>query len=230
LSDRFRVSKETVRRDLEKLGADGLLDRAHGGASALAAGPYPSFDERASDRSEQRARIGRLASGLVEAGETLMVDSGSTTLQFARFLAFGETPCTVITNSFPVAMALGRNQQINVISCPGDYLATEAAVIGSDAVEFLERHSVDRCFIGASGLSAAGPSETVRGFAAVKRAMLRRSRLSHLLIDAEKFERDGLAQVGQLSDISSLVCDRAPTPALAKALRREAVKVLVAAA
>lgn len=228
LAERFRVSTETVRRDLEKLSDDGLLDRAHGGASALAAGRYPSFDERAKARVVERERIGREAANLVQPGETLMVNSGSTTLQFARFLAFDGTPCTVLTNSFPVAMALGHSEAAEVIICPGDYLPSESAIIGTDAVEFLERHSVDRCLIGASGLSDDGPSETVRGFAAVKRAMLRRCEISHLLIDREKFGRKGLAQVGSLSDLTSVVCDQGPNPGLARSLSQSNVEVLVA--
>ncbi|SFR64435.1 DeoR/GlpR family DNA-binding transcription regulator [Litoreibacter janthinus] len=228
LAERFRVSTETVRRDLEKLSADGLLDRAHGGASALASGHYPGFDERASARVEERERIGRMAASLVQPGETLMVDSGSTTVQFARFLAYDGTPCIVITNSFPVAMALGQSDAASVIMCPGDYLPSESAVIGTDAVEFLERHSVDRCLIGATGISEGGPSETVRGFAAIKRAMLRRSTVSHLLVDCEKFGRKGLAQVGNLSDMTSVISDQEPEEELASWLRRADVEVLVA--
>ncbi|SDX47922.1 transcriptional regulator, DeoR family [Litoreibacter albidus] len=228
LADHFRVSAETVRRDIGKLSDDGLLDRAHGGASAIISGRYPSFNERATDRVNERERIGRLAANLVQPGETLMVDSGATTLQLARFLAFDGTPCTVFTNSFPVAMALGQSDAANVVVCPGDYLSSESAVVGTDAVEFLQRHSVDRCLIGASGLSEGGPSETIRGFAAVKRTMLRQCRMSHLLIDGRKFGREGLAQIGNLSDLTSVVSDQDPTAELAKSLRHSNVEVLVA--
>ncbi len=228
LSERFGVSTETIRRDFEQLSSDGLLDRAHGGASALAAGHYPTFDERAADRIEEREKIGRVAANLVQPGETLMIDSGSTTVQLARFLAFDGTPCTVVTNSFPVAMALGQSDTIEVIVCPGDYLASEAAVIGTDTIEFLDRHSVDRCLIGASALSKGGPSEAVRGFAAIKRAMLRRSAVSHLLIDREKFGRRGLSQFGDLGDITSVISDRVPDDDLGRALKGAKVEVLVA--
>ncbi|EPX77773.1 DeoR/GlpR family DNA-binding transcription regulator [Litoreibacter arenae] len=228
LAERFRVSTETVRRDLEKLSADGLLDRAHGGASALVSGHYPSFDQRAVSRMAEREQIGRTAADLVQAGETLMIDSGSTTVQMARFLAFNGTPCTVLTNSFPVAMALGQSDAAKVILCPGDYLPSESAVVGTDTIEFLERHTVDRCLIGASGLSEDGPSEAVRGFAAIKRAMVRRSGVAHLLADSQKFGRKGLARIGNLSDITSIVCDRPPDEGLAKSLRHSNVEVLVA--
>lgn len=228
LAERFQVSSETVRRDLEQLSGDGLLDRAHGGASAATTGHYPTFDERANARVHERERIGRLAASLVAPGETLMIDSGSTTLMLARFLAFEGTPCTVVTNSFPVAMTLGQSETVKLIICPGDYLSSESAVIGTDTIAFLERHQVDRCLIGASGLSAFGPSEAVRGFAAVKRAMIRQSAISQLLVDCGKFGRKSLALVGQLSDLTSVVCDAPPAGGLTDALGHADVEVLVA--
>lgn len=228
LAQRFQVSSETVRRDLEQLSADGLLDRAHGGASAPTAAHYPTFDERSHARVRERERIGRLAAELVVPGETLMIDSGSTTLMMARFLAFKSTPCTVVTNSFPVATTLGQSENAKLVFCPGDYLPSESAVIGTDTTEFLGRHQVDRCLIGASGISAEGPSEAVRGFAAVKRAMLRQSRASQLLVDCEKFGRKSLTLVGQLSELTSVVCDAAPEDDLAEALKQAEVEVLVA--
>ncbi len=227
LADRFRVSGETIRRDFEALSHEGLISRAHGGATAPPHGNYPGLDERTGAKVEERERIGRRAADLVREGETVMIDSGSTTLQLARFLAFRGTPCTVLTNSLPVAMALGHGPA-EVLLCPGHYLASESATVGTDAVEYLERHNADRCLIGASGLSADGPSETVRGFAAVKRAMIRRSATAHLLIDGEKFDRKGLAKVGSLKEFGSIVADREPEGDLQAALAAAGVEVLIA--
>ena len=228
LADRFGVSGETVRRDMDELSGAGLINRAHGGASAAAHGNYPGLDERSRARFTQRERIGRAAAKLVQPGETAMIDSGSTTLQLARFLAYAGTSCTVITNSLPVAMALGQSAEISVILCPGDYIASEAAVVGPEATEFLARHNVDRCLIGAAGFTTEGPSETVRGFAAIKRVMLRQSANRHLLVDGEKFGKRGLFQVGGLETITSVVVDRAPSPIVKTALENAEVGVLVA--
>jgi len=228
MADRFGVSTETVRRDVDKLSRDGLIDRAHGGASAPIQGHYPGFDERSGERQKERERIGRRAAALVRPGETLMIDSGSTTLQLARALSFAGTPCTVITNSLPVAMTLGQGPNAEVILCPGDYLASESAVVGPEAIAFLSRHRVDRCLIGASGLSDDGPFEAVRGFAAVKRAMLQRSAKAHLLIDRDKFGRSGLVQVGGLGSVTSIVVDSAPEGTLGDALQIAGIEVLVA--
>ena len=228
LADRFGVSTETVRRDMDALSEDGLISRAHGGASAPALGTYPGLDERSRARQDERERIGRHAASLVLPGETLMIDAGATTLQLARFLGFSGIRCTVVTNSLPVAMALGQSPAADVILCPGDYLGPEAAVVGPETVEFLLRHNADRCLVGASGLALDGPSESVRGFAAVKRAMLERSATRYLLIDGEKFGRRGVAQMGGLDMLDAVIVDRVPDAALQAALIKAKVDLLVA--
>ncbi|AKO99336.1 Transcriptional regulator of sugar metabolism (plasmid) [Marinovum algicola DG 898] len=225
LSERFNVSTETLRRDFDALADEGLVARAHGGATAPTQGHYPSLDERANARIEERERIGKRAAELVQDGETVMIDSGSTTIEMARALAYLGTSCTVITNSIPVAMTLGHGAA-QVLLCPGEYLAAESAVIGTETLEFLSRYNVDRCMIGSSGFSEEGPSETVRGFAAVKRTMLHRARERHLLIDSEKFGRRGLAHVGDMSDLRSIVVNTAPAGALLAALEAAKVRII----
>jgi len=227
LAQRFGVSTETVRRDFDALADDGLVSRAHGGASAPTQGHYPSLDERATARIEERRRIGRRAAELVRNGETVMIDSGSTTIQMARALAYLGTRCTVITNSIPVAMTIGHGGP-DVLLCPGEYVPAESAAVGTETLEFLNRYHVDHCMIGAAGLTAEGPSETVRGFASVKRAMLKRAAAKHLLIDSEKFGRNGLAHVGGMSDLDTVVTDRKPGGKLLKALVEAGVEILVA--
>ena len=227
LARRFSVSTETLRRDFDALADDGLIARDHGGASAPTQGHYPSLDERTNARIEERKRIGLVAAGLIQDGETVMIDSGSTTIQMARALAYRGTQCTVITNSIPVAMTIGHGAT-EVLLCPGKALAAESAVIGTETLEFLARFNVDRCMIGASGLSSEGPSETIRGFAAVKRMMLHRAAKRHLLIDSHKFGYKGLAQVGEIADLDSVVMDARPRGDLLAALEGANVEIIIA--
>lgn len=228
LAERFNVSAETVRRDLDGLSADGLISRAHGGALAPGHGGFPGFDERNRERLKERERIGRFAARLVSPGATLMVDSGSTTLQFARFLAIAGTPCTVITNSLTIATTLGEGGAAEVILCPGDYLASETAVVGTETVDFLRRHRADMAIIGASGLMPDGPVETVRGFVDLKRAMIGRCAERSLLVDREKFDRSGFATVAPLRDLTRIVVDREPSGALSDAIAVAGVEILLA--
>ena len=101
-------------------------------------------------------------------------------------------------------------------------------MVGTETLEFLNRFHVDRAVIGATGLSEEGPSETLRGFAAVKRVMLRRSAKRHLLIGSEKFGRNGLSRVGALEVLDSIIVDRRPKGDLRSALEGAGTKILVA--
>jgi len=227
LAEKYNVSTETIRRDFDKLAEDGLVAREFGGASAPSRGFYPSLDERKTSRKEERERIGMAAAKLVRNGETIMIDSGSTTIQMARSLAYLGTQCTIITNSLPIAMTIGHGDT-KVILCPGEYLAAESAVVGTDTIEFLSQFNVDRCMIGASGLSLGGVSETVSGFAAVKRAMIRCSNASHLLIDSHKFGSKGLVKVGALNTLESIITDAKPDDDLFKSMQVAGVKFIEA--
>jgi DeoR/GlpR family transcriptional regulator of sugar metabolism len=227
LAARFNVSPETLRRDMDALAKDHLIDRAHGGASAPSQGHYPSLAERKSERVLERKRIAKRAAATVRDGETIMIDSGSTTIELAKALAFRDISCTVITNSLPVAMTLGHGSG-HVILCPGEYQPAESAVIGTETLEFLRGYRVDRCMIGASGLSAEGVFEAVHGFAAVKREMLRRSNLRQLLIDSDKFGVEGLVRAGALANLTTLFTDTRPQASLLAALDAMRVDIQVA--
>ena len=228
LAERFAVSTETVRRDFEALSEKGLIERAHGGASRRHPGQYPTLNERERVQFEERERIGRRAAASVTPGETLMIDSGSTTQQMARFLALAGTPCRVITNSLSIAMLLGESKAAEVVLAPGDYLPTEAAVIGEETLEFLSRHHVDRAVIGASAVSVDGVFETVPGFAAVKRVMLAQATQGVLLILGKKFGARGFRQAARLEALGAIIVDQMPPDDLAHALEKNRVKILLA--
>jgi DeoR/GlpR family transcriptional regulator of sugar metabolism len=226
LAAELDVSTETIRRDLKEMGQGGLIDRTYGGAVARPFGFEPAWNERFTAMTAERERIGGLAAQLVQPGEVLAIDAGSTTLHFARRLAADLRNLTVITNSFVVAMALAGNPSIKVISCPGHYDPHEGCVTGPDTIAFLGRFNANRAVIGASGITAEGPNEVDSAAAAVKRAMLRRSEERMLLVDHAKFDKPHLEVICPLGDIHRLVSDRAPKRELADALRRANVEVL----
>jgi DeoR/GlpR family transcriptional regulator of sugar metabolism len=225
LAAELEVSAETIRRDLKEMGDGGLIDRTYGGAVARPFGFEPTWNERFNAMTEERARIAATAAGLVQPGEVLAIDAGSTTLHFARRLAAEQKQLTVITNSFAVAMALAQNPGIEVISCPGHYDAHEGSLTGPDTIAFLGRFNANRAIIGASGLTGEGPNEVNSGAAAVKRAMLQRAAERMLLVDHSKFDRPHLEVVCPLRDIHRLISDRPPGRELAAALRRAHVEL-----
>lgn len=230
LAAQFSVTTETVRRDMEELGDAGLLNRAHGGASAATPGSHLDMDQRRLERIAERKRIGRFAASLVSDGDTVMIDAGTTTMEFARALAFEERRVTAITNSLQVAMVLGQSSAAHVRLAPGKYMQQEAAVIGTEACEYLSGYNVDACFVGAAGLSEAGVTEAVHGFDAIKRTMLRQGAARRFLIDSSKFGRTHLSRVATCDEIGTLVTDALPDGALAKAIRDTSIEILVSPA
>ncbi|MBX9700762.1 MAG: DeoR/GlpR transcriptional regulator, partial [Acetobacteraceae bacterium] len=180
----------------------------------------------------ERARIGAAAAALVEPGAVVMLDAGSTTAHVARALAARGIAATVLTNSLAAAtiLAAAPGEAVRVLLCPGEVSAREGGVYGSEAEAFLRRFNADLAVIGASGLSAEGPSDAISRAAWVKRAMLERAPRRVLVADAGKFGRALLERVCPLAGLTDLVTEAPPPPDLAAALAHAGVAVTLAPA
>ncbi|QDY70523.1 DeoR/GlpR family DNA-binding transcription regulator [Qingshengfaniella alkalisoli] len=227
LAARFGVSTETIRRDLKSLSEAGMLERAYGGASPLAPGGWPTLDQRKLERVDEREQVAALAETIVSDGDTLMVDAGSSTLAFARQIASSGKRLRILTNSLQVAAVAGQSPKIDVKICPGDFLASEAAAIGPETVDFVFRHNVSLCVLGASALNEDGISETVPGFAPVKRAMIQASERAVFLLDHSKFGRAHLDRVAAPRPGMTLCLDKAPPRTLNTAWIERGAEILV---
>ena len=228
LAKRFAVTTETIRRDLDSLAERGLIARTYGGAASAASGE-PGFNERYLHRVAERRRLAECAATLVEPGDVIMIDAGSTTTHFARRLAANGTKLTVFTNSVGVATALGSNAEIRVVLCPGDYDPHEGGVCGAETQIFLNRFHADKCFIGASGLTDEGPSDANTDAAWVKRLMIKRSKRVVLLADVTKFGIRAVDRICALEELDDIVSDARPDRQLARALTRAGVSLHLAA-
>lgn len=229
IAEKLGVHAETVRRDLKDLDRGGLINRTYGGAAAAPLAFEPSLAERDRILVDERRRIGRCAAALIEPGDVLMVDAGSTTIHFARQLAARAIDLTLITNSYGVAAVLARRPTVRVIVCPGDYDAKQGGVHGPDTISYLHRFHANKVLIGAGGLTAHGPSEFDPSFAAVKRAMLEHAQRRLLLVDHGKFGRTMLDLICPLGELTEIVVDLAPAPPLPGALERAGVAIHEAA-
>ncbi len=228
LAARFGVSTETVRRDLDELSRQGLVDRTYGGAAPAAAFREPTFDERARERVAERRRIGACAAEMIEDGDVLMVDSGSTTVHFAQRLAAAAPRVTVLTNCLGVALALGPLAETRVVLCPGDYRVQEGGVFGPETAAFLQRFRATKAIIGASGLTVEGPVELDSAATWVKRSMIERAARRFLLIDESKLDALSIETVCPLDQIDDLVTSAPPSAALRDGLIAAGVEVHLA--
>lgn len=210
LAERFGVTTETVRRDLDVLDRRGILRRVHGGA--VPAENVRLVETAVADRepafSAQKSRIAQAALEFMPTGEgsTVLIDSGTTTARFAA--AMGTPSHTVVTNSVPIAsqLALARGRGVHLLG--GRVRGLTQATVGGETVEALGRLRCDVAFLGTNGLTAEhGLSTPDPDEAAVKRAMVQSSRRRVVLADSSKVGATLLVSFAALDQIQVLVTD-----------------------
>lgn len=226
LARRLSVSTETIRRDLDELTDQGLLNRTYGGA-VRPLSDEPSVTERHRLCVDERQRIARAALKVIGDGRVLMIGSGATTVHVARRIAVEMKNITVITHSFGVATVLAYNPTIKVLMLPGDYHANEGATVGAHAVSFLNNFYADYTITGASGLAPDGPSEALLECGAVYTAMVSRAAKCIVVADHTKFDALFPSRYAPWRQIAAVITDAAPPEALARTLESAKVEVVL---
>lgn len=221
LAAALHVSEDTIRRDLRALAERGYLHKTHGGAIALDPGHMRS-EVRAQLRTEAKRIIASTVAALVEPGQTLMLDAGSTVLALAREL---ETrPLIVITNSLDVAAHFQADRRVALTVAGGTWNPDMRYLTGSDTVTTLSGLRADWAFLGACALHPeAGITSVSDEDAAVKRAMLHAARRTVVLADATKLGQVAPYLVAPLAAVHAVATD---DPDAGPALREAGALVL----
>ncbi len=204
------VSETTIRRDLQDLEEQGLLKRTHGGAIALEMASFePSMIEKADFHAEQKMQIAKQAVAMVQKGDTLLLDSGTTTLQMARILP--DQDLTVVTNSLPIGSELARRKNIKLIMLGGELRSNTEALVGAFCEMMLQTIHVDKVFLGANGIDPSrGVTTPNIAEASIKRAMVQAGRQIILVADHSKFGQIHFAKICDIRDISCIITDELP--------------------
>ncbi|MDR7158018.1 DeoR/GlpR family DNA-binding transcription regulator [Arthrobacter sp. BE255] len=243
LAERFRITTETVRRDLATLETAGTVRRVHGGAVAADrfSTTEESINERAIQRPDQKRRIAEAAMALIPqaASGSILIDAGSTTEVLADLLSRRtavEPSATepgaelvVITHAVPIAARLSSTPGIALQILGGRVRGLTQAAVGQATVEAAQRMRPDIAFIGTNGihpsfgLSTPDPEE-----AAVKAAFVHSARRIVVLADSSKLDAETLVQFASLKDLDTLITDSEPSPELAAALTEAGVDVVIA--
>ncbi|MGF1560580.1 MAG: DeoR/GlpR family DNA-binding transcription regulator [Geminicoccaceae bacterium] len=227
LAERLRVSAETIRRDLDALTDEGLIDRTYGGATRRRS-LEPCVSERHNMKATERERIARAACPRLAGSSHVMIGSGATTVHVARRLALEMNNLTVIAHSFGVATVLSLNPTITVLLAPGQYHAGEGAVHGAATLEWLDGFNVDWAILGASGLDGEGAMDALIEAGEVYRKMASRATRTMIVADATKFERRFPALWSTWTGIDSLVTDAQPPDEVAAPARASGTEIIVA--
>jgi len=230
LSTRFQVSEVTIRKDLELLEKNNLLLRARGGAIRLKSGV--GVDYRISEKHRlhyhEKSVIGKLAAGMVRNGDTIILDSGTTTLEMANHLS-REIEATVITNALNIATALSGHPFVNLIVPGGSLRKNSLSLVGPLAEKTMRNFHIDKAFLGIDGIDARSGFYTPNiEEAHLNRIMIEISEESILLSDSSKFLRKSLNLVCGPGDIDALVTDEGISTADKKLLEDAGVTVFIA--
>lgn len=230
LVEEFGISAATIRRDLIELEKEGLCIRKRGGAVRSAQGvtmeiPYEIKRLRNTD---EKKRIAQVALDLIENGDTIILDAGSTTYSLSLLL-HKKKNITVVTHDLNIAVKLASNPTINLICTGGIARANVFTLQGTQVVDFIRNLRVDKSFIGADTIHN---DETIGNVnieeVPIKQAMINAAEQVILLADASKFGKTGFAKVANINEIDVLITDRNVTQDQLSGFYKRQVKVIIA--
>lgn len=203
----FNASKSSIRRDLIELEGKGVLRRVHGGAISLQTrDEIMDFGRLSGTSHDEKIRIGKMASSLVEDGQTIILGGGSSVVEVARRLC--NKSIQVVTNSIPVAQVFWETKQVEV-TLTGGYLYPRLGVqLGPICENMLNSVSADTVIMGIRGITAAGISDSNSLIVESIRAMIKAARKVIVVADHSKFGRDAMMHVADLSEIDQIISDR----------------------
>jgi len=204
LSERLRTSESTVRRDLEYLDGLGQIRRTRGGA-AYTGESISSLEERRSRATGEKQRIGRFVADLIGAGETVLLDGGTTTLEVARCLA-GKS-LQVVTNSLPIANLLMNQSAIELVLLGGYVYPRTGVALGPIAEATLGTLRVPRLVMSVGGITENGLFNSNTLLVECERRMLDAADEVWLVADSSKFGRAALVRLCGLDRVHRVICD-----------------------
>ncbi|WP_313579305.1 DeoR/GlpR family DNA-binding transcription regulator [Lacrimispora sp.] len=214
MCEEFKISKNTLRRDLEILVARGTVEKVYGGVIACEnASPIPNlvtFHERAGRNAQSKQRIAALAASFVREKDIIFIDSGTTTMSIVDHLAHLST-VTVITNSLQVINKSMNYPNINLIVLPGSLKRDTASLVGSSCVEYLEDYNIVRAFMACTAISLqAGVCNASTEEYIIKKTALKKSQKHYLLADSSKFGRTSLMTFGEIGQFDCILTEQMP--------------------
>lgn len=228
----LNVSPATVRRALRSLERKGLLRRTHGGAVPLEPLLYESFrhvssfQEQEKHRVPEKRQIGLAAAELVADGETIAIGAGTTTTQVARSIRHRKG-ITIVTNAINIAMELSHRDDLKVMVTGGWVSGSWFALVGPGAIHSAGEMFVDKAFIGVDGIHAErGLTTNYPDQATIHRAMVKQAKRTIVVADHHKLGVVGAALICPITDVDTLITDKAAPDDAVAPFSSTAVEVL----
>ena len=228
MAKKYAVSEVTIRNDLNYMEGRGLIHRSHGGALLKQNVGYdhPLVEKQHIKMTEKR-EIAQAAAELIENGDSIILDSGTTTFAMLQYLEH-KKDITIITNAVNIAYAAVSQSNIQTLLTGGFLRKRSFSLVGPDAEETLSKYYVDKLFIGIDGLdieygiSTPNPEE-----ASLNRIMVSISREVIVVADSSKFGRSSLSKICGVDSITKLVTDKSIDPEFKQNLEARGIEVII---
>lgn len=223
----FGVSMNTVRSDVAYLVGTGAVEKIYGGVRSVQRQEVPLFTQRTQLRAEEKLRIARYAQDLIDDGDILYIDAGTTTMHLIDFLDPGKR-VTIVTGNLYVAHQAYDKPNAELIVLPGCLNRRTNSAADVSTLEFLGRYQFAKAFMGASGVSPDGKLNVSTYIEyELKKLAVRQSRQAYLLVDAGKFGGGSLMSYGSLEDMTGLITAGPCPEELRERCRRKNVRLTI---
>jgi len=229
LVERFKVSPQTIRRDLNELADTNKIRRYHGGATIPLSSENTAYNTRKSQNFSEKDLIAEEVAKSIPDGATLFIDIGTTPEAVARALNKHHKQLRVVTNNMNVAAILLPNPEIKLILAGGEVRNRDGGIIGEATLDFIQQFRLDFGILGISGIDFDGSLldfdyHEVR----VKQAIIENSRNVLLAVDHSKFGRNAMVKLGSISQIHTLFTDQQPPEEICTILDENTIALVIA--
>ncbi|WP_419902664.1 DeoR/GlpR family DNA-binding transcription regulator [Kiloniella sp.] len=228
LAETLQVSMETIRRNVNSLVTEGLLEKVHGGVSLPESLPEPSFSRRLMEGKESKQQIAALVAAQIRNGESLFLDNSSTTAYVAMALS-DHSNLFIVTNSASIANILVSRNGNRVFLAGGELREHDAGAFGPEALEFVGRFELDHAILSASAVHSE------KGFmvnhlceAVFSQTLISHSQQSIMVLDHSKFDKMAPVKQCEFSQIIQFVSDKTPSKSLLEAIKLAGCDILTA--
>ena len=227
LVEKFSVSESTIRRDLNELESLGLILRTHGGAVSTGVNKLEvSFIEKQDKYAREKEKIGQIAANEIEDGDTIIIDSGTTTQYIAKFIKAKNL--TIITNSIVLSNELSNRDDIQIINTGGIIRSNTKAQVGPIAEKVIRQFRVNKSFLGANGICInAGITTPTIEEATIKQSMIDVGDKVYLLVDESKFGQVYFSLISDFTNIDYLITNKERSKEEVSFFKKHGINILI---
>jgi len=227
IKQKFGISSVTVRNDLMYLERKGILKRMFGKAVLREESLSSAFDMNDIKNLDEKEKIGKHAASLIAENDSVMLYTGTTTLQVARYLD-GSKNIIAVTNSIYIAYELRRSPNIKTVVIGGNFNPGTGATYGVQAIKQLNEYNIDKLFLSVDGIDAdMGITNDQPYETDINRAMIEKARQVIVVADHSKIGAIHFVSMGNIEDVDILITDSKASPDKVQRIRDRGVEVIV---